>query len=120
MEDEKPAGHFKHPERHILDNTTVFGTKYTHIVVIECALYLYEMLADGGHIERLADEKWPLRPSFVALDEAGFFSDKQAWLGFVGGLLLAFGTAKQSISYSICAVRDLRLFGQGIFLTFRE
>ena len=86
-EDQKTEGPFKHPERHILDNVTVFGMKYTHIVVIECALYLYEMLADGGHIERLADEKWRLRPSFVTTDEAGFFSTKQDWLAFAGGLI---------------------------------
>ena len=103
-EDEKAEGPFKHPERHILDNVTVFGMKYTHIVVIECALYLYEMLADGGHIERLPGEKWRLRPSFVTTEEAGFFSAKQDWLAFAGGLILAFGTAESSISYRIRAV----------------
>ena len=100
-EDEKPDGPFKHPERHILDNVTVFGMKYTHIVVIECALYLYEMLADGGHIERLADEKWRLRLSFVTLDEVGFFSAKQDWLRFAGGLILTIGTAERSITHRI-------------------
>ena len=103
-EDEKTEGPFKHLERHILDNVTVFGMKYTHIVVIECALYLYEMLADGGHIERLADEKWRLRPSFVTTDEAGFFSTKQDWLAFAGGLILSFGTAERSITHRIRAV----------------
>ena len=103
-EDEKPEGPFKHPERHILDNVTVFGMKYTHIVVIECALYLYEMLAEGGQIERLADEKWRLRPSFVTLDEIGFFSAEQDWLRFAGGLILAIGTAERSITHRIRAV----------------
>ena len=103
-ENEKPEGPFKHPERHILDNVTVFGMKYTHIVVIESALYLYEMLADGGHIERLTDEKWRLRQSFITLDEAGFFSAKQDWLGFAGGLILASGTAERSITHKIRAV----------------
>lgn len=102
--EEKPKGPYKHPERHILDNVTVFGMKYTHIVVIECALYLYEMLADGKHIERLADEKWRLRPSFVTLDEAEFFSAKQDWLGFAGGLILGPGTAERSITHKIRAV----------------
>ena len=103
-EDEKPEGPFKHPKRHILDNITVFRMKYTHIVVIECALYLYEMLADGGHVERLADKKWRLRPSFVTLDEDGFFSAKQDWLAFAGGLIFAFGTAERSITHGIRAV----------------
>ena len=103
-EDEKPQGPFKHPGRHILDNVTVFGMKYTHIVVIECALYLYEMLADGGHIERLADEKLRLRPSFVTLDQTDFFSAQQDWLGFSGGLILSIGTAERSIEHKIRAV----------------
>ena len=100
-EDEKPEGPFKHPERYILDNVTVFGMKYTHIVVIECALYLYEMLTDGGHIERLADEKWRLRPSYVALDEMEFLSEKQDWLRFAGGLILATGKSERSITHRI-------------------
>lgn len=102
--DEKTKGPFKNPERHVLDNVVVFGMKYTHIVVIECALYLYEMLADGCHIERLADEKWRLRPSFVTTDPTDFFSANQNWLGFAGGLLLAFGTTKRSIAHRIRAV----------------
>ena len=99
--DETTRGPFKNPERHILDNIVVFGWKYTHIVVIECALYVYEMLADGGHIERLDDEKWRLRPSFVTTDPTGFFSTNQDWLRFDGGLIPAFGTAKRSITHKI-------------------
>ena len=72
-------------------------------MVIECALYLYEMLADGGHIERLGDEKWRLRPSFVTLEEDGFFSEKLDWLGFAGGLILAIGPAERSITHRIRA-----------------
>ena len=102
--DEKSKGPFKNPERHVLDNIVVFGMKYTHIVVIECALYLYEMLVDGGHIERLADEKWRLRPSFVTTDPTGFFSANQNWLAFAGGLIIAFGTAERSITHRIRAV----------------
>ena len=103
-DDGRAKGPFRHPERHILENVTVFGMKYTHIVVIECALYLYEMLADGGHIERVGDQEWRLRPSFVALDEGGFFSAKQDWLDFVGGLILAIGKAERSITHRIRAV----------------
>ena len=105
QEESKPAkGPFRHPERHVLDNVTIFGMKYTHIVVIECALYLYEMLTDGGHITRLPDEEWRLRPSFVTLEEDGFFSAQQEWLGFAGGLILVFGTAERTITHRIRAV----------------
>ena len=64
---------------------TVFGMKYTHIVVIECALYLYEMLADGGHIERLDDKEWSVRPSFVTLEQDGFFSEEATALAWFRG-----------------------------------
>ena len=103
-EDEKPEGPFKHPEWHKLNNITVIGMKYTHILVIEYALYLYEMLADRGHIERLADEKWRLRPSFVTLNEIGFFPVKRDRLGFAGVLIPAIGTAGRSMTHRICAV----------------
>ena len=102
--DEETRGAFKNPERHILDNIVIFGMKYTHIVVIECALYIYEMLADGGHIERLDDEKWRLRPSFVTTDPTEFFSTNQSWLRFAGGLILAFGAGQRSIAHKIRAV----------------
>ena len=72
--DQTARGPFKNPERHILDNITVFGMKYTHIVVIECALYLHELLAIAGHIPHPPDEKWRFRPSFVTTDPTGFFS----------------------------------------------
>ncbi|MDE0005042.1 MAG: hypothetical protein OXQ29_20315 [Rhodospirillaceae bacterium] len=105
QEESKPAkGPFRHPERHVLDNVTIFGMKYTHIVVIECALYLYEMLADSGHITRLRDEERRLRLSFVTLEEDGFFSAQEEWLGFVGGLIPAFGTAERTITHRIRAV----------------
>ena len=96
--DQNTRGPFKHPERHILDNITVFGMKYTHIVVIECALYLHEMLATGGHIPRPPDERWRFRPSFGTTDPAEFFSANQDWLVFVGGTILAFGTANTKSS----------------------
>ena len=101
---QETKGSVKHPERHILDNITVFGMKYTHIIVIECSLYLHEMLATAGHISRPPDEKWRFRPSFVTTDPTGFFSANQDWLGFAGGLILAFGTAERTFIHRIRAV----------------
>ena len=102
--DQNTRGPFKHPEWHILDNITVFGMKYTHIIVIECALYIHEMLAKAGHIPRPPDEKWRFRPSFVTTDPTEFFSENQDWLGFAGGLILAFGKAERSFTHRIRAV----------------
>lgn len=103
-EGEPSKAPFRHPERHILDNVRVFGMKYTHIVVIESALYLYEMLADGGYIKRLDDEEWRLRLSFVALEQGDFFANKQVWLDFAGGLILALGATERTINHRIRAV----------------
>jgi hypothetical protein len=104
VEGNQVKGPMRNPELHILDNVTVFGMKYTHIVVIECALYLYEMLADGNHIKRLEGKEWKLRPSFVMLEKNEFFSAKPDWIGFAGGLILSMGTSERSISHRIRAV----------------
>lgn len=104
-ESEKPRGPFLHPEPHILDNVMVFGMKYTHIVVVECALYLYEMLVEGGHVERREDdEKRTLRLSFGPVEENGFFSPGQKWLRFAGGLMLSFGGEDRTVAHRIRAV----------------
>ena len=89
-----------------MDNITIFGMKHSHIVAIECALYLYEKLADGGHMERLGDEESRLRASFVTSEDDGFFSPKLNWLDFAGGLILAIGTADRSIAHRIKAVAN--------------
>ena len=102
-EDEKSHGPFRHPERHILDNVTVFSMKYTHMVVIETALYLYERLVDTGQIEQ-PGENWRTRASFVATEAERFFEDNTRWLGFAGGLALSLGGLEQSISHRIRAV----------------
>lgn len=74
--------------------------------MIECAFYLYEMLADGQHIERLGDDNCRLRPSFVALDKEGFFPTKQGWIAFAAGLIVRFGTAERSIVHRIRAAGE--------------
>lgn len=102
-QDEKSRGPFRFPERHLLDNVTVFGVKYTHMVVIETALYLYERLVDTGMIERPGD-KWRTRTSFVAAEAEGFFNNSAEWLGFAGGLILSLGGGDQSVSHRIRAV----------------
>ena len=101
-QDEQSRGPFRYRERHILDNVTVFGVKYTHMVVVETALYLYERLVDVGHVER-PEKEWRMRASFVAAEGEGFFESAE-WLGFAGGLILSLGGREQSISHRIRAV----------------
>lgn len=78
-------------------NITVFGMKYTHIVVIECTLYLHEMLVKAGLVPRPRDERWWLRPSLGTTDPKNLFSESQDWLGFAGGMILSFGTAGRHV-----------------------
>ena len=103
--DQNNKGAFDHVERHILDNITIFGCKYSHIVVIECALYLYEKLIDEGHVEKPAMEKWRFRPSFGTLDdEESFFIESRKWLAFSGGMVVSFGNGEFSLNHTIRAV----------------
>ena len=102
--DQETKGPFKNPEPHLLDNITVFGMKYTHVVVIECALYLHEMLAKAGHIPRPPDERSRLRLSFGTTEPTDFFSENQDWLRFAGGLILGFDSGERRFTHRIRAV----------------
>ena len=51
VEGEKFSGAAKNPAPHILNAVTVFGIRYAHLIVIECAMYLYEKLLDESSIE---------------------------------------------------------------------
>ena len=42
----------RNPAPHILNAITVFGIRYAHLIVIECALYLYEKLLNESSIKR--------------------------------------------------------------------
>ena len=103
-EDKEDKGPFLHPERHILQNVTILGVKYTHMVVVESALYIWERLVDDGHVERPADDEWRLRPSLWMVDGAELFSGQQDWLRFAGGLIVAFGSEERSFEHRIRAV----------------
>ena len=104
--DQDNKGAFDNAERHILDNITIFGCKYSHILVIECALYLYEKLVDEGHIEQPAMEMWRYRPSFGTFEDVEtFFTESQNWLAFDGGMIMSFGNEEISIDHTIRAVR---------------
>ena len=87
-----------------MDSVTIFGVKYTHIVVIESALYLYEKLVDEGHANGPGDVEWRLRPGLWTGDGEQFFSEQQNWLRFAGGLIIAFGSEGRHIAHRIRAV----------------
>ena len=63
----KPFKPAKEPALHILNNITLFGVRFPHVIVIESALYLYERLLDESSIQRPELEAFTgLRQDFCA------------------------------------------------------
>lgn len=92
----------KDQEIHILSHITVCGLRYGHAIVIQAALYLYQELAQNKSIKRPEGEV--TIPVFGVLPPEEF-SAGQSWLGFDGGLAMAFGGIGQSISHRVRAPR---------------
>ena len=95
----------KNPEQHILNNMKMFGMKYTHIIIIESALYLYEKLADIGEIKRPKGDIFLVKPCLCTDLSEDVFGNDTSWLAFDGGFIFSFGHAKRLISHEIRAVR---------------
>ena len=86
----------KDGEIHILSHITICGVRYSHAIVIQSALYLYQQLYKYT-------KKQPADiPVFCFLPD-GVFSPDQTWLRFFGGLTLALGGVGRSISFEIRA-----------------
>ena len=100
-ETNKPS---KTPERHILHNIAVLGMKYTHILVVECALYIHEMLVKSGHVKHVDEDRLKLRLSLDTTVSPDSFFVNPDWLRFTGGLILAFRASELAISHRIRAV----------------
>ena len=94
----------KNPEQHILNNIKLFGIKYTHIIIIESALYLYDKLVDIGEIERPKGDIFRVKPCLCTDLSEDVFGNDTSWLAFDGGLMLSFGSTKQVIKHKIKAV----------------
>ena len=96
----KPANR---PDLHILNNLKIFGIKYSHIILMETALYLYDELLKHKEIERPKGAIYLVKPAFV--EPADAFSHCRSWLAYDGGIMLSFGHKPQLISHRIRAVR---------------
>ena len=95
----------KNPELHILNNIKIFGIKYSHIIVIESAIYLYEKLFNNKEIRKLLGDGYLPIFCFCPNSSEDIFSYHPEWLTFDGGVILSFGNKEQLISHSIRAVR---------------
>ena len=50
IEGHKPSRQARNLHFHLLNNFTLFGIRYAHLIVIEASLYLYEILLDEPSI----------------------------------------------------------------------
>ena len=105
MPNEAPRQSAKEWRFHILSNVAVFGVKYNHIVVIECALYLLASIFDNKHFEKPTGDTFLPTICLVPEGSANLSDNSPSWLGFQGGLTLAIGESAQPISHRIRATR---------------
>ena len=99
----KPA---RNMEVHLLSNITIFGIQYNHIIVIESALYLYQILSHNRFISPTMDSvDIPVFNLF--LDGADdVFSSYNNWLAFVGFYTLALGGGGKTVSHVVKAPKQ--------------
>ena len=71
------------PAPHILNAVTVCGIRYAHLIVIECALYLYEKLLEESSIERPSGDIYRVTPG-VACSPEQAESTRPDWVKFEG------------------------------------
>ncbi|MCY4385069.1 MAG: hypothetical protein OXE44_18210 [Nitrospinae bacterium] len=103
VEGEKPSKAAKNPAPHILNAVSVCGIRYAHLIVIECALYLYEKLLDENSIERPSGDIYKLTFG-VACSPEQAESPRPDWVKFQGGMMISFSDAPNVVSHKIRAV----------------
>ena len=100
IEGHKPLKAAQEPEFHILNNVTLFGIRYAHIIVIESALYLYERLLDQKSIERPGGDIYMVTPGFACPAEQAS-SSRPNWLRFEGTIMMSFSGQRKLTQYTI-------------------
>ena len=96
----KPFKPATEPALHLLNNLTLFGIRFAHVIVIESALYLYERLLDEPSIQRPEGGIYMLTPGFAcAADQAG--SSRPDWLRFDGTMIMSFSSKPRLTRHTI-------------------
>lgn len=103
MGEERPRKPVNEAALHILNNITLFGVRYPHLIVIETALYLYERLLDETSILRPSGDIYLVRPGFACPEEQAR-SSRPDWLRFDGTMVMVFSSESRSTRHQICAV----------------
>ena len=100
FEGHKPFKPARKPALHLLNNITLFGIGYPHLVVIESALYLYHSLLDEPSIQRPDGDIYQVTPAFVCREDQAS-SPRPGWLRFEGSIAVIFDTEAMSTRYTI-------------------
>ena len=103
VEGEAASTAAKNPAPHILNSITLCGIRYAHLIVIECAVYLYERLLDESSIERPGGEIYRVTPGVPCLPEQAE-SPRPDWVKFQGGMVVSFSDAPKLVRHKIKAV----------------
>ena len=85
---------------HILNNVTFFGIRYTHLVVIETALHLYDRLLKETSIQRPGGETYLVKPAFACLEDQAI-SSRPDWLRFDGTMVMVFSNEPKLTRHTI-------------------
>ena len=93
----------KNPALHILNAVSMCGIRYGHLIVIECALYLYEKLLEERSIDRPCDGIYRVSLGVECSPEQAE-SDRPDWVQFHGGMILSFFNHPKVIRHQIRAV----------------
>ena len=103
VEGEEASGAAKNPAPHILNAVTVFGIRYAHLIVIECAMYLYEKLLDESSIERPSGDIYKVTPGVECSPEQAE-SPRPDWIKFQGSMMISFSEGPKMLWHKIKAV----------------
>ncbi len=103
IEGHKPLKQAQNLHFHLLNNITLFGIRYAHVIVIEAALYLSEKLLDEPSIQRPEGEIYLLKPGFdCPRDQAT--SSRPNWLRFEGTMMMQFSSEPKVTQFTIKSV----------------
>ena len=103
IEGEAPSGAARNPAPHILNAVTMCGIRYAHLIVIECAMYLYGKLLAESTIERPRGEIYMVTPA-VACSPEQAESSRPDWIKFQGSMMISFSDVPRVIRHTIKAV----------------
>lgn len=102
VEGEKRSRAAANPAPHILNAVTLFGIRYAHLIVIESAMYLYDVLSKHDAIERPKGERYSVNLRVECTSEQAE-SPNPVWLQFQGSMAVSFVSTPMLIRHEIRA-----------------